>query len=662
MKPIQPTDILTYNFLSGPRFAPGGARAAFAVSRANEEENNYESRLWLWENGALRQLTDLGKERQFAWLDEHRLIFPAVRSARERKRAEAKEEFTSFYVLDVRGGEALPLFTVPLRADGVRALDETHLLLSAIVDKRNPDFYCKTEEERAAVQEQRKEDADYEVFDELPFWLNGAGVTNGHRLCLFLVTLSPFSVKAITAPPEQLDGLTELGGEAYFLVSRIERRAARRGFALRALDWKTGAVRTVCEHETLCTQGLETLDGKLLLFANDGARHGLNENAWVYTVDPQTGELSVLRREQYSMYGSVGCDCRLGGGRQALSADGRLFHITTRGGSSHVYELLPDGSDVPVLTAEGSVDSFDAANGKLLLVGLYGMRLQELYEFDLASGGLTKVSAFNDAALEGKYVAQPQRLCVQSAGCEIEGWVLLPEDFSADRRYPAVLDIHGGPKTVSGPVFFHEMQVWAGMGYVVFFCNPKGSDGGDNAFMDIRGDYGGTDFRNLMDFTDAVLAACPQIDPARLCVTGGSYGGFMTNWILGHTDRFCCAASQRSIANWLSFWGTSDIGYLFAADQTGGSLYDSPEKLWAQSPLAYAKNAVTPTLFIHSDEDYRCPLSEGLQMYAALLDRGVEARLCLFHGENHELSRSGKPKHRLRRLKEITEWFERFTR
>ena len=133
----------------------------------------------------------------------------------------------------------------------------------------------------------------------------------------------------------------------------------------------------------------------------------------------------------------------------------------------------------------------------------------------------------------------------------------------------------------------------------------------------------------------------------------------MTNWIIGHTDRFCCAASQRSISNWLSFWGVSDIGPFFTPDQNAGDLYRSPEKLWERSPLKYAAAVKTPTLFIHSDEDYRCPLEQGLQMYSALIDRGVETRLCLFHGENHELSRSGKPKHRLRRLKEITDWFEK---
>ena len=136
----------------------------------------------------------------------------------------------------------------------------------------------------------------------------------------------------------------------------------------------------------------------------------------------------------------------------------------------------------------------------------------------------------------------------------------------------------------------------------------------------------------------------------------------MTNWIIGHTDRFCACASQRSISNWLSFNGISDIGYYFVGDQNKADFYTDHAKLWEHSPLKYAKNVKTPTLFIHSDEDYRCPLDQGLQMYAALVDRGIPARICVFHGENHELSRSGKPKHRIRRLTEITNWFETYAK
>jgi len=225
--------------------------------------------------------------------------------------------------------------------------------------------------------------------------------------------------------------------------------------------------------------------------------------------------------------------------------------------------------------------------------------------------------------------------------------------------------VHGGPRASYGETFFHEMQLWVSRGFVVFYTNIKGSDGRGDAFADIRDDYGGTDFRNLMDFTDAVMAKYPNIDPAKVCETGGSYGGFMTNWIIGHTDRFCACASQRSISNWISFSFIADIGLHFGPDQCGaesGFGDKNVEKLWNHSPLKYADKVKTPTLFIHSDEDYRCPLPEGMQMMQALACRDVETRLVIFHGENHELSRSGKPLHRMRRLQEITDWFEKHTK
>ena len=659
MKPITQTDLLQYRFLSALRFAPGGKRAAFVVANANGEENCYERRLWLYEDHSLRQMTDLGKEGGFAWLDDRRLIFPAVRSAKEKKRAEAGEEFTAYYVLDVNGGEAMPFLTLPFAAGGIRVLDLTHFVVTGQVDKTHPDLYCADEDGKKKVRTERDEDKDYEVFDELPFWGNGRGVTNGTRGSLYLVTSVPFSVKQLLAPPEDLGSFAVLGDEIVYAVSRWEAKLPLAGFELRAVNWKTGESRVLGAQKDLQPGELEVFGDTLLMMTTDCSRHGLNENAQVYRVDPKNGAFTLLRAEEYSLYNSVGSDCRLGGGRQAVAGDDCLYHLTTRGGNAALYRLGTDGSDEPVFEREGAVDCFDRDGDLFLFIGLFGMRPQELYEFYPVTGELRRVSHFNDAALEDRYVAQPERLTVESRGCKIEGWVLKPKDFDPEKTYPGILDVHGGPKTVYGPVFYHEMQVWASLGYFVFFCNPKGSDGGTNEFADIRGHYGDTDYVNLMDFTDAVLAAYPQIDRTRLCETGGSYGGFMTNWIIGHTDRFCCAASQRSISNWLSFWGTSDIGFDFTPDQNAGDLYESPEKLWARSPLAYAKNVQTPTLFIHSDEDYRCPLEQGLQMAASLMERGVETRLCLFHGENHELSRSGKPKHRLRRLQEITDWFEK---
>ena len=661
MRPVEQKDILSYRFLSNLRYNPGHTRAAFVVSSANEAENSYESRLWLYEDGETKQLTDLGKERNYVWLDDDRLLFPAVRSAAERKRAESKEEFTAYYALDLRGGEALPYFTLPFGAGEIRVLDEKRFLVTGTIDKAHPDLYAADEAARKAVWEAREENRDYETFDELPFWVNGAGVTNGQRQRLFLVTLDPLTITPVSGSQEDLNGFARWNGEVFYAVKQRGPRMELKGVTIRARDLKTGETRDVYATDSLLLSGLKTVGSRILLFGTEAKRYGLNENDHVFELDPVTGEVRLLFAAEHSLYCSVGTDCRMGFGQDKVAVGESLYHLTTRGGDSILYRLDPDGADTAVFAKAGSMDCFDIADGKALCVGLYDMRPQELYLCDLVTGKAKRLTNFNGPAIADRYVAQPEPISVESEGLTVHGWVLKPFGYDPQKRYPAVFDIHGGPKTVYGPVFYHEMQYWAGNGYFVFFCNPKGSDGGDNDFADIRGRYGDVDYRNLMAFADAVLGVYPAIDPGRVCETGGSYGGFMTNWIIGHTDRFCCCASQRSISNWLSFWGVSDIGPYFAKDQTAGDLYDDPATLWAQSPLKYARNVKTPTLFIHSDEDYRCPLDQGLQMYAALVDRGVPARLCLFHGESHELSRSGKPRHRLRRLQEITAWFDRYS-
>ena len=661
MEPIRLEDFLGYRFLSAVKYAPGGKSAAFVVTTCNEEENRYESRLWLYD-GALRQLTDLGSESSFIWENEDNILFSAVRSSKEKKRQEAKEAFTSYYRLNIHGGEALPAFTLPVSASQLEKVGDHYVFLGRM-DANFPDYYKMDDKERKEVAKHYEDEKDYEVLDERPFWFNGGGVVNKRRTALF--TMAPDgTVTRVTAPTFNVDSLTAMDNCVIFSGSEFDAKRPNRFANFFRLDVAAGTVTPVLRREDLFIGSVQRVGDMLWLGATEGKRHGINENSWVYTLDPRSGELKLLRQEEYNMYNSVGSDCRYGGGASWQTKGGALYHLATREGSGLLYRLSADGVSTPVITREGSIDAIALCEerNEALLIAMYDNKLQELCAADLTTGAIRQISHFNEKVLEGKYVADYHPLSVESEGYTIGGWVLLPKDFDSSKKYPAVLDIHGGPKTVYGPVFYHEMQLWANMGYIVFFCNPKGGDGRDNDFMDIRGHYGETDYKNLMDFTDAVLAAYPQIDTKRVCVTGGSYGGFMTNWIIGHTDRFCCAASQRSISNWLSFYGVSDIGYRFAVDQCDGNPFDDFEKLWAHSPLRYAANVKTPTLFIHSDEDYRCPLAEGLQMYTALADFGIPTRLCMFHGENHELSRSGKPKHRVRRLSEITDWFEKYSK
>ncbi len=396
-------------------------------------------------------------------------------------------------------------------------------------------------------------------------------------------------------------------------------------------------------------------DDEILVLAAGNDRYGLNENPEFYLL--KEGNLELLAHNEDAIGSSVGSDCRYGGGKMSLVKNGKFYFVTTRRNASHLYSLDHEGTIEPVFTQEGSLDCIAEYKDGIAAAAMLQGKLQEVYM--LKDAGI-RLSALNENALKGKYVADYEKITFENDGVDLDGWVLKPYDYDPNKKYPAILDIHGGPKTVYGEVFYHEMQVWASEGYFVFFMNPRGGDGRGNAFADIRGKYGTIDYDDLMKFTDVVLEKYPAIDPSRLGETGGSYGGFMSNWIIGHTDRFAAVASQRSIANWVGFNGTSDIGPHFSKDQCAGDVWKDMEKLWWHSPLKYADKAKTPTLFIHSDEDYRCPISEGYQMASALMQHGVPTRLVVFHGENHELSRGGKPLNRIRRLEEITNWMDKY--
>jgi Dipeptidyl aminopeptidases/acylaminoacyl-peptidases len=403
------------------------------------------------------------------------------------------------------------------------------------------------------------------------------------------------------------------------------------------------------------------IDNKVICTGNDMKCYGINQNPKFYLINTDSKTIKCLTPNlDYSLRNSVLSDCRYGNSGIMRVDNGYLYFVITEGTNSCLNRIDAYGNVGKVMTGKGSTDDYDIKNRQVLFIGLRDMRLQELYKAE----GIDKVrqlTLFNEWVQKEKILTALEKLKAEAEpGVKIDGWVMKPVKFNKNLKYPAILYIHGGPKTVYGEVFFHEMQYWTGEGYAVFFCNPRGSDGMGNAFADIRGKYGTIDYDDIMKFRDMVLERYPFIDAGRIGVTGGSYGGFMTNWIIGHTNKFKTAVSQASISSWITNFTTSDIGYSFVKDQIAATPWDNPERLWDHSPLKYANRAKTPTLFIHSDEDYRCWQVEGLQMFTALKYHRVESRLFMFKGESHTLSSSGRPNHRIRRLEEISNWFDRF--
>lgn len=641
-----------FKFLGNPKFSPNGKRFLFEATKCNLEKNSYETSLYSIENGVTKKLTT-NSGSGYVFFNDDEIIFKDDREKDDKKTAPNSK----FYKLNLTGGEAEKILEFD-RNLSVVDIYENKIIFLENYSKAWENYSEANDDEKKKIEKQAEENKDYEVLDEIPFWVNGNGFTAKKRSRLAIYDIDS---KIFTYITDELTDVLEVNpdknlGKLVFTAISYESKAplTNKIFMLNLSDFSQEEITPI---ENMSYAFTFIFGDNVITMGTDMKSHGINENGDFIIFNPKSKEILKRIHTDLSGWSSVGSDARYTEGSTA-TVDGDYFYFTsTIKYACELFRLDKDLNQEQLTRTNGSIDSIDVCDGKIYSIALIDQELQEVYE--IKSGELNCLTKMN-TELEGKYVAKPNLVEWNANGYNYTGFVLLPEHFDKNKKYPAVFEIHGGPKTVYGTVFYHELQYLANEGYIVFFTNPRGSDGYGNEFMDIFGHYGEWDYEDLMHFADLVMEKYPQIDKQNVFVTGGSYGGFMTNWIIGHTDRFKRACSQRSIANWISMWGTTDIGYYFATDQTDGDVWDKVgfEKMWNQSPLKYADKVKTPTLFIHSNEDYRCYHVEGIQMYTALKVHGIESRLVLFKGENHELSRSGLPKHRIRRLQEIRNWFK----
>ena len=659
MNPVTVEDLLEYQFLSEVS-SNGSDSAAVIVTQADLDHNAYRKDLWLihGENAPV-PLTSDGNADSFIW-DGTDTILLKVKECTASTAVVGDK--SCFLRIHIGSGACENAFILPVKGASLTRIAPSRYLVSALTDANLPDYYRMTSEERTAVEEERSVSTGWYVFDELPFWENGSGIISKMRHRLFLYEETANQMIPLTDPfLDTAASAVSRDGKHILICGEhfTDKRVKRASFYLYSVE--TGACRCIDDSGRYFVQNAVAAGNGFIVVGSPFERYGLEENYCLYYVDPAAGTISLLADADIYINNSVICDCRYGKCSNLRGNEDGAFFITTQATTSQLYKVSLSGTIVPVVTREGCVDDFDLQGDDIVLTGLYDMQPEEIYRYSLSTGSMRQISSFNSAALSGRYIAKPEHVSFRSHGLDIDGWVLYPKDYDPSGTWPGLLTIHGGPRMTFAPVFNHEMQVFANAGYFVFFCNPWGSSGRGNEFGDLRGRYGIPDYEDLMRFTDTVLDSFPQIDRSRIAVTGGSYGGFMTNWIVGHTDRFRVAVTQRSISNWVSFCGYSDIGPYFGLDQTAATLYDGVERMWEHSPLKYADRVTTPTLFLHSDEDYRCGLPEGIQFYTALKNRGVPARFCLFRGENHDLSRTGKPRNRIKRLQEMLDWIRKYT-
>ena len=641
MKKIGIADFCNYHFLSS--LCANKSALYFIDTIAKEDKSDYKQRLLRYDlkTNALSTIKDYEDRIPVLYVDEDKLFVRKIDK-------EEKKVKTDVLVLDGASGDKKDEFILPIDVSEIKSYDDNYYLVSATIKVKDPDYYLYDEAKKDEIVKLEEENSDYLEIDEYPFMFNGVGMINGNRNALFLLNKKTKELKRITDTYMDVESYDFKDGKILF--TGVNFKTYKKKFAfVYEYDVNSGVTTTLYEKRMLITRAFY-FDDKIVVAGTYGKEISWIESPKFYTL--KDNKCTLYIDSELSLYNTIGTDVHFGKFSQFRKIDGKPYFLSASKGSRGELFTFEDDKLVCLSDFEGTVDDAVVVDGKIYAITTLPDRLQELEEL-----GVKELTHLND--LSEYYVAKPQRIWLDKK-TKIQGWVLLPEDFDENKKYPAILDIHGGPKCAYGEIFYHEMQYWVNLGYIVFFCNPRGGDGRGNAFSDLRRQWGGIDFEDIMDFTDEVLRLYPQIDVDRVGVTGGSYGGYMTNWVVSHTNRFKCAATQRSISNMITEVTASDYGIDFPYEMSFTDLHNCHDELWSMSPLKYANNVKTPLLFIHSFEDYRCIFPEALQYYTAIRCNGVDTKIVGFKGENHELSRSGKPKHRIKRLTEITNWMNKY--
>lgn len=628
-------DALNYISLSDPFASPSGEFVIYKTHRPVLESNDYEHK------AHLRPASGTDTEIPYfsgkaVWLKDSSYVI-AVQD-------EGKTSFVKYSV----SGESSFLFEVDAPAS-LEAVTKT----GGVIYSRVTDIGLKARLENAPEAEHesiklefRHRDEDSITVDEFPYWSDERGIINKLRKILYLyeggksiqLTEDTFDVK--NAVLNAADNTLWVVGGSFTVKAPL-----RGGLYKIRLDDLT--VAEILPPEEKGISAIEILDGVPVIIADEV--YVIKDNKLISVLD---SELS---------YGtSVFSDVVYGGGLNVSSDGNRFFFVATYEETANIYSLDKAYKLKQESFGNRVVNTISASDKGIYWIGLSGLKHQELYL--LNEDGNLQLTDYNEELYRDKELSKPEEIRFTDAyGKVIVGWILRPTDYEKGRRYPAILDIHGGPRGAYGAVYFNEMQYWAANGYFVIYANPCGGTGRGKDFLKVENGLGGEDYEDLMQFVDIVLDKYPEIDDKRLGVTGGSYGGFLTNWIIGHTNRFAAAASQRSTANNITESTAKDMAPGFTRSYTDPQADDRYEKLWDGSPLKYiGKNVTTPTLFLHSLNDYRCYHIESVQMYAQLQYFDVPARMVLFKNEHHGLSRDGHPRNRIRRIEEITSWMDKY--
>ncbi|MDD3169163.1 MAG: S9 family peptidase [Eubacteriales bacterium] len=520
-------------------------------------------------------------------------------------------------------------------------------------------------------REEAKEEENYFIAEEVPFWSDEAGSTNRIRNRLYLYQGGMLT--RLTSEYLNIEKIKAFGDEvlAYYGSEYTDiKYTTSRLFVLHLDDFTIHEVRKNREDCEYVYVDIVLPDkNHMIAVRSDRAQFGEYQNEYIDKIDLETGDFKRLNGDcRHHIYNSVLSDLMYGAPCQSfLPYQGGVLFISTIIDKAYICCGDFESGSIEVISDPRYYIlemMMDSTHNRLYFTALEGKTYgPELFRMDLISRKTERLSDFNRGIALGYRISKPEPCSFAAKdGTEILGFIMKPAGFTEGVKYKTVLAIHGGPNVAYGSCLYHELQYIAAEGYGVIFCNPRGSIGRGAEFSDLRKKYYTVDYEDIISFADDTLDTYQWIDREHMAVMGGSYGGMMVNWIIGHTDRFRAAISDRGVASELSDFFTSDIGLSFTLDTHGGTPWEEGgmEAMWEKTPVRYAPQVKTPTLFIHGEADRRCTKEQSLIMFAALKYNGVPAKVLIAKGEGHGLCWSGSPRARVRRLKEMVEWLKAY--